>query len=299
MKKYTLKDLSEGKVILERDGSKDEAEKVNLAFPKRSYKNLGFNYYLFNKENLMHYNSVNKISELSGCQEEHLPIQKAADFDLPLTEEDLIGDLSGFPIEIVERMLECQVEQGNSRNVTIFQKERTYDQIQGGFTWRNTIEGKDYWSDIINCKDFSKFKPTIMEQTLTREQLKELHDKFDCQQWKDYIIAICSKSGVLVTNIPITQEYIEDLNRSATHDQKNAVKALGIKIKQSLVKSPPSLKGYTNIFNSNAFEESVFSVNETFSKDEIEEGESFIVNSEYKLIHRICDNKHYFAFIKK
>ena len=34
-------------------------------------------------------------------------------------QEDLIGDIEGFPIEVVQRMLECQVEQGNKADVSV------------------------------------------------------------------------------------------------------------------------------------------------------------------------------------
>lgn len=46
------------------------------------------------------------------------------------------GQLEGFPKEIVERMLECQVEQGNSRDVSIFEENRDRDKLRGGLTGR-------------------------------------------------------------------------------------------------------------------------------------------------------------------
>lgn len=40
-----------------------------------------------------------------------------------ITQKDLIRQLTGFPIEIVEKMLERQKEQGNKENVEVFQKK--------------------------------------------------------------------------------------------------------------------------------------------------------------------------------
>ena len=37
-------------------------------------------------------------------------------------QEDLIGELKGFPIEIAQRLIECQLEQGNKDDITIFQQ---------------------------------------------------------------------------------------------------------------------------------------------------------------------------------
>ena len=67
------------------------------------------------------------------------------------------GQLEGFPKEIVERMLECQVEQGNPRDVSIFERYPNAGQDLGGFNWRATIEGDDWWSKVIDDKNFDIF----------------------------------------------------------------------------------------------------------------------------------------------
>ena len=67
------------------------------------------------------------------------------------------GQLEEFPREIVERMLECQVEQGNPRDVSIFEHYPNADQDSGGFNWRATIEGDDWWSKVIDDKNFDIF----------------------------------------------------------------------------------------------------------------------------------------------
>ena len=67
------------------------------------------------------------------------------------------GQLKGFPKEIVERMLECQVEQGNPRDVSIFERYPNANQDLGGFNWRATIEGDNWWSKVIDDKNFDIF----------------------------------------------------------------------------------------------------------------------------------------------
>jgi hypothetical protein len=59
------------------------------------------------------------------------------------------GQLEGFPREIVERMLECQVEQGNPKDVAVFEVDRCTDQRCKGFTWKNTSEGHHFWARIL------------------------------------------------------------------------------------------------------------------------------------------------------
>lgn len=67
------------------------------------------------------------------------------------------GDLKDFPQEIVEKMLERQAEQGNSRDVSIFEVEITADRRNGGFSWISSPEGHNFWHDVIRHKDFETF----------------------------------------------------------------------------------------------------------------------------------------------
>lgn len=67
------------------------------------------------------------------------------------------GELIGFPEEIIERMLDYQVEQGNPRDVSIFEKDKDANESQGGFDWDQTPEDRDFWGDIIQYKDFELF----------------------------------------------------------------------------------------------------------------------------------------------
>ena len=55
-------------------------------------------------------------------------------------QSDLIGDIKGFPIEVVQKMVERQVEQGNKADVSIFQKRGDAAKWCGGFDFDETIE---------------------------------------------------------------------------------------------------------------------------------------------------------------
>lgn len=71
---------------------------------------------------------------------------------MKITEKDLIGDIKDFPIEVVQRMVECQVEQGIEPNIKIFQEDRKL-----GFSWVLTKEDYSFWSSILKNKDFDLF----------------------------------------------------------------------------------------------------------------------------------------------
>lgn len=72
-------------------------------------------------------------------------------------QEDLVGQLLDFPIEVVQKMVERQVEQGNKPDVTIFQKKCRATKLDGGFTWESTIEGDGFWYRVIALRVFDLF----------------------------------------------------------------------------------------------------------------------------------------------
>lgn len=72
-----------------------------------------------------------------------------------VTQKDLIGELEGFPIEVVRRMLINQVSQGYAQDVNVFQRLRSAG--VGGFLWYYTPEGPDFWSDVIDLRRWDIF----------------------------------------------------------------------------------------------------------------------------------------------
>jgi len=66
--------------------------------------------------------------------------------------EDLIGDIEGFPIEVVQKMVDYQ----EVPDVTVFQRT-SYEGTPRGFTWSVSSEGGDFWNDVILNTDFQKF----------------------------------------------------------------------------------------------------------------------------------------------
>lgn len=74
-----------------------------------------------------------------------------------ITKADLIGEIENFPIEVVEKMIEQQVKQGRADDVGVFQIKPTANHFGGGFTWKDTEEGEDFWRRVIVGKDFKAF----------------------------------------------------------------------------------------------------------------------------------------------
>lgn len=72
-------------------------------------------------------------------------------------QSDLVGDIKDFPIEVVEKMIEEQVKQGNQPNVEAFQNYANADADDGGFTWDKTNDGNVFWLDVIDSRNFDLF----------------------------------------------------------------------------------------------------------------------------------------------
>lgn len=67
------------------------------------------------------------------------------------------GALRKIPVEIVNRMLECQQEQGNSKNPWVFENTIIANKGGNGFDWDETKEGADFWSSILLGNNFNVF----------------------------------------------------------------------------------------------------------------------------------------------
>jgi hypothetical protein len=68
-----------------------------------------------------------------------------------------------LPIEIQNRMLDYQEAQGNNRDESVFIKDIWRISFRGGFDWHETIEGHDFWAEVIdedNHKVFFEKYPT-------------------------------------------------------------------------------------------------------------------------------------------
>lgn len=76
---------------------------------------------------------------------------------IKITEQDCIGQLKGVPVPIVQRMVECQVEQGNPANIAVFQRNINACLYMGGFNWGDTKEDYDSWKHALMDKEFDKF----------------------------------------------------------------------------------------------------------------------------------------------
>lgn len=74
-----------------------------------------------------------------------------------IEKSDLVGGIQDFPIEVVEKMIEEQVKQDNLPDVEVFQENPSAGMDDGGFNWRTTEQGYDFWDEVIAEGNFDLF----------------------------------------------------------------------------------------------------------------------------------------------
>ena len=72
-------------------------------------------------------------------------------------QSDLIGEIENFPIEVVQRMVDEQVRQGNEPDVTVFQNHADEYKCNGGFEWSSSKYGYEFWMEVIYFANFNYF----------------------------------------------------------------------------------------------------------------------------------------------
>jgi hypothetical protein len=72
-------------------------------------------------------------------------------------QSDLVGRLECFPIEVVQKMVNEQVRQGNKADVVVFQKRVYATRVCGGFDWDRSLIGLKFWMNVLLNEKFDTF----------------------------------------------------------------------------------------------------------------------------------------------
>ena len=76
---------------------------------------------------------------------------------IKITNADLIGRIQFYPIEVVEKMVEEQVNQGNKPDAKVFQKNASAGKSLKGFSWHGTEAGHSFWEKVLTEFNFELF----------------------------------------------------------------------------------------------------------------------------------------------
>lgn len=114
-----------------------------------------------------------------------------------ITQANLVGEIEGFPIKVVEKMIERQVEQGFEANVKVFQRKKTAGAGLKGFSWNESREGQDFWHDVIMKRKFDIFFAKYPERSNHYVYIKQDGTK----KGSDVIETLASRGGVDEINL--------------------------------------------------------------------------------------------------
>lgn len=67
------------------------------------------------------------------------------------------GELIGFPLEVIDKMLECQVLSKNPVNVSLFEIDIYAGDLSGGFLFIDFDICPNFWKEVITFKNFDLF----------------------------------------------------------------------------------------------------------------------------------------------
>lgn len=110
-------------------------------------------------------------------------------------ERDLVKDIQDFPVEVVQKMLEYQVEQGNKEDISIFQNRAITSKTAKGFNWKDTEEGMEFWNKVIHEQKFSIFFNKYPKQPTEQTSFKYLYIKCTSKDAKDIIKTLQKYGG--------------------------------------------------------------------------------------------------------
>lgn len=106
------------------------------------------------------------------------------------------GELKGFPKEVVDKMLERQVEQGNKKDISVFEIGAIFGVEEKGFTWEDSPEGHCFWSEVILDGNFGLFfdrypkfqgdidKLNVFQKPTTEEERDKLIQELQAMEFK-------------------------------------------------------------------------------------------------------------------
>lgn len=106
--------------------------------------------------------------------------------EIKITKKDLIGEIEGFPIEVVRAMVKEQIRQGNNADVKVFQERCKASKCAGGFDWIDTKDGYGFWAVVFRNKNFDEFFEKYPKPETTKMQAENTttgpHKEIDWEQ---------------------------------------------------------------------------------------------------------------------
>lgn len=136
--------------------------------------------------------------------------------DIEVKREDLIGKLEGFPIEVVQKMLEHQLEQTGVADVSVFQTEPMAGPEEGGFLWDDADEGWLFWNSVITHHEWDTFFTLYPKMNQNRRKVGKGPNEYASMTKAEEWILSRIKCPQSMDRLRRVQWLIEKLNKEGT-----------------------------------------------------------------------------------
>lgn len=128
------------------------------------------------------------------------------------------GQLEGFPKEIIARMLDYQEEQGNQRDISVFEKQAATELGDKGFSWLFTEEEWNFWDEVINYKNFNLFFKKYPKQDVHSERKECRKQEYQESKTTKYVQV---GDNAILSDITSTQSSVEtEINTTKDNSQE-------------------------------------------------------------------------------
>jgi len=164
----------------------DEQKNKLICYLEEHVKNL---VYESDSDSVFHIRSSKYFASSSNCKLDGHILISFEDWERLVKAEKTTykGQLEGVPNDIVERMMDCQEEQGNKRDASVFEKFGiSSDLFDGGFYWFKTKEGQAIWEYVIRKKNFQPFYE-FWEKENKKEKSKLSYGNFVRSVYPEYL----------------------------------------------------------------------------------------------------------------
>ena len=139
------------------------------------------------------------------------------------------GQIADFPVEVVEKMLERQVEQGFKRDVNVFEKLKEAPSGIGGFEWEETDEGYGFWNTVVRIKNFDTFFKKYPKQTntMTEKTYEVTREQMGKIRAIEIVDGLVDKYfGKYDVKAALPESVVSDMMKAATDEQKPVLKEI-------------------------------------------------------------------------
>ena len=163
----------------------DEQKNKLICYLEEHVKNL---VYESDSDSVFHIRSSKYFASSSNCKLDGHILISFEDWERLVKAEKTTykGQLEGVPNDIVERMMDCQEEQGNKRDASVFEKFGISSDVEGGFYWFKTKEGQAIWEYVIRKKNFQPFYE-FWEKENKKEKSKLSYGNFVRSVYPEYL----------------------------------------------------------------------------------------------------------------